>query len=191
LLENQRYASALALAVLSIEETGKDPVLRGLCVASDAKQLRERWKDYRSHTSKNALWPLLYLLQKGARRAEDFLPMFEPDADHPRMLETVKQISLYTDTFKKGLWSLPEQKITPELAKSMVLLAEIFSNTRETTIQEIELWILYMKPVWSGPDAERDKAQIEWDKEMRRTGLIKEEDALSLEKFFAEGYKPK
>src|ERR1035437_2550915 len=74
LLENERYASALALAILSIEEAGKEPVLRGLAVASDEKQLQERWRDYRSHTSKNAFWPLHHLLQEGASKPEDFLP---------------------------------------------------------------------------------------------------------------------
>src|SRR5207253_2943359 len=104
LLENERYASALALAILSIEESGKAAVLRGLAVASTDKELIDRWRDYRSHTSKNAHWPLLDMLFKGARRLEDFLPMFDPKAEHPQMMDTLKQLCLYTDSFKKGRW---------------------------------------------------------------------------------------
>jgi hypothetical protein len=117
--------------------------------------------------------------------------MFEPRAKHPQILETVKQISIYTDTFKKGQWSQPEQKISPMLAEGFVLLAEIFSKTREITTEEIELWIQYMKPVWNASDAARDQAQIEWDREMRKRGLVKEGTALSMESFMTEGYKPK
>jgi AbiV family abortive infection protein len=189
LFENERYASALALAVLSIEEAGKEPVLRGLAVASDDKQLQERWRDYRLHTRKNALWPLPYLFQQGASLPEDFLPMFEPKAKHPQMLDMVKQISLYTDTFQKGQWSLPEQKIPKKLAEGIVKVAEIFSSTRQITTEEIDLWIQYMKPAWNSADTVRDKAQMEWDKEMRRRGLIKEGTALSVETFFTQGYK--
>src|ERR1019366_6807463 len=125
---------------------------------------------------------LLHLLQEGASKPEDFLPMFEPKAKHPQMLDTVKQISLYTDTFQKGQWSLPEQKIPEKLAEGFVRIAEIFSSTRDITTEEIDLWIQYMKPTWNSSDAQRHKAQIEWDKEMRRRGLIKEGTAFSFEK---------
>jgi AbiV family abortive infection protein len=118
LLENERYASALALAVLSIEESGKGPVLRGLAVASDDKEVVEKWREYRSHTSKNLMWPLLDRIAKGARKLDDFLPMFEPNAEHPQLLDAIKQISLYTDSFKKGHWSVPEKPRRPAYWRS-------------------------------------------------------------------------
>jgi len=92
LFDNERYASSLALSILSIEESGKCRILRELALARDDKELRECWREYRSHTKKNQLWPLIETFMKGARRAEDFRPLLEPDAEHPYILDKVKQI---------------------------------------------------------------------------------------------------
>jgi AbiV family abortive infection protein len=189
LFENDRYPSALALAILAIEETGKSGVLRQIAVASDDKKLISQWRDYRTHTTKNAHWPLLDMYFKGARRLEDFLPMFDPNAQHPQMMDRVKQLSLYTDSFKKGFWAVPEHVVKKELAEGMLVVAEIFSRTRDVTTEEIDLWIQYLKPVWNLPD-ERDKALIEWDKEMRRRGLTSADDT-SLETLMTTGFQPK
>jgi AbiV family abortive infection protein len=190
LLENERHASALALAILAIEETGKEPVLRGLAVAPNDSELKKRWREYRTHTAKNAHWPVLDLFFKGARRLEEFLPMYQPKAKHPEMLDIVKQLSLYTDSFKKGHWSVPEKIIQKDLAEGLVKVAEIFSQTREITAEEIDLWIRYLKPAWYLSDAEREKGLIDWDKEMRKRGLIAA-DAISAEEFITVGLQPR
>jgi AbiV family abortive infection protein len=188
LLENERYASALALIILSIEESGKTMVLRGLAVASTDKELTARWRDYRSHTSKNSHWLLVDMFVKGARRLEDFLPLFDPTAEHPQVLDQIKQLSLYTDSFKKGQWSVPDKTVSKELVEALLPVAEIFSRTHDVTPEEIDLWIQYMKPVWNALGDERDKALIEWDKEMRRRGLITEERTVSMETFITTGF---
>src|SRR5271157_2624885 len=97
LYENGRYASALALAILSIEEVGKEPILRVLALAADEMDLRSGWRDYRSHAKKNVLWPLLDLFRRGARRANDFASLFDDDAEHPQLLDNMKQLCFYTD----------------------------------------------------------------------------------------------
>ncbi|MGO9443345.1 MAG: AbiV family abortive infection protein [Thiobacillaceae bacterium] len=190
LFENKRCASALALAILSIEEAGKEAVLRGLAVASDDRELIERWKDYRSHTKKNAHWTLLGMVSKGARRLDDFLPMFYPNAGHTELLDNLKQLCLYTDSFRKGVWSVPERVIPSNVVRALVHVAEILCQTRQITTEEIELWIQYMKPVWNSP-VKRDKALIEFDKEMRRRGLIPAGSAMSMEDFVTKGLQPK
>lgn len=190
LFDNERYASAVALSILAIEEAGKDPVLRGLAVARDGGELKKAWGDYRSHTKKNVLWPLMDKVLKGARRVDDFLPMFDPDADHPFILDQLKQISFYTDCLGQRHWSVPENIATKEGAESLVKIAEIHSQCRETTTEEIDLWIQYMKPVWHGTDVSRDQALIEWDKEMRHRGLVKESNTTTMEQFFGEGVGP-
>ncbi len=85
---------------------------------------------------------------KGARRANDFLPLFHPDAEHPFILDQLKQVSFYTDCLRKGHWSVPEKVATKEAAESLLKIAEGFSRSRETTTEEIDLWIQYIKPVW-------------------------------------------
>jgi len=191
LFDSQSYASCIALTILSIEESGKEPVLRGLAVARDGDELKEAWRAYRSHTKKNAMWPVLDTFLQGARRAQDFLPLFYPDAEHTYLLDQLKQVSLYTDCFGKARWSFPEQVVGQELAEGLLLIAEAFAQIRETTMEEIDLWIQYMGPAWNAPDGARESALFEWDKEMRRRGLIKEkEGSLTLEQFFIEGLHP-
>jgi hypothetical protein len=162
-------------------------VLRGLAVASTDKELIARWRDYRSHTSKNSHWLLLDMFAKGARRLEDFLPLFDPTAEHPQMLDEIKQLSLYTDSFSRGQWAVPEKTVPQELVRPLLTVAEMFLRTRDVTTKEIDLWIQYLKPVWNAPD-ERDKAIVEWDKEMRRCGLITAESTISMETFMKTGF---
>jgi AbiV family abortive infection protein len=189
LFDNQRYASALALAVLSIEESGKSRIFRELALARDEKELRECWREYRSHTKKNQLWPLIETFMKGARCAEDFKSLLAPDAEHPYLLDKVKQIAIYTDSYKKGHWSVPEQVVEKELAQSLLTTAEIMSTDRDVTAEEIELWIKYLQPHWKTSTAASQQALFEWDREMRRRGLIKGEKT-TMEQFFASGIDP-
>lgn len=186
LFENERWASALALAILAVEESGKEPIFRLMAVASTDKEISDRWRDYRSHISKNAHWPILDLLFKGARRLDDFLPMYDAAAEHPKMLDTVKQLCLYTDSFSKGRWAEPEQIIPKELIDSFLRVAEMFANSREVTSEEVDLWIQFMKPVWNSPD-ERNNALIEWDKEMRRRGLLRADSSITVETLITTG----
>jgi AbiV family abortive infection protein len=188
LFDNKSYASAIALSILAIEEAGKEHVLRGLAVARDEAELNEAWRDYRRHTKKNILWPFIDAVQKGARRADDFLPLFDPDAEHPFILDQLKQISFYTDCLRKGHWSVPEKVATKEASQSLLKIAESFTHTREITTEEIDLWIQYMKPVWHATDGSKEQALIEWDKEMRRRGLAK--NSMTMEQFFVEGVRP-
>jgi|KBSMisStandDraft_5_1062788.scaffolds.fasta_scaffold1110919_2 AbiV family abortive infection protein len=78
------------------EESGKTSILRHLSVAKDDKEIADCWRAYWSHTKKNAMWILTDLFSQGARKLDDFLPMFLDDAEHPQLLDQVKQISLYT-----------------------------------------------------------------------------------------------
>jgi len=185
LFENERYASALSLAILSIEESGKNHILRGLALARNEKELKEYWRDYRSHTKKNVLWPLIEKFVKGARRAQDFSSLFDKDADHTHLLDKMKQISIYTDCFKQGHWSVPEQVITKEHVQDLLVVADALARDRNITTEEIDLWIQYLKPSWG--TAASEKALFEWDKEIRRRGLA-ENDKETLEKFFTKGF---
>jgi AbiV family abortive infection protein len=190
LFDNERHAGALAMAILSIEESGKTHIFRELALARDEKELRECWRDYRSHIKKNVLWPLRDAVLKGARRAQDFLPLVEPNAEHPYVLDKVKQVSIYTDCFKKGHWSIPEQIVTKELAQALVEVAEAFTHHRDITPEEIDLWIQYLQPSWKISDAANWRALFEWDKEIRRRGLVDENDTKTLEEFFTTGIHP-
>jgi len=187
LFENDRYASALSLAILSIEESGKNHILRELALARNEKELRDCWRDYRSHTKKNVLWPIIETFLKGARRAQDFRPLVEPNAEHPYVLDKMKQISIYTDCFKKGHWSIPEQIITKEHVQDLLMVADVLAHNRDITTEEIDLWVQYLQPYWKTSDADSERALFEWDKEIRRRGLVGKDEIETLEKFFTTG----
>src|SRR5690348_7782006 len=71
LLRNGRWPRATAMAVLAIEEAGKPSILRAILLARNEKELREEWKNYRSHSMKNIMWILPDLVRKGARHLEE------------------------------------------------------------------------------------------------------------------------
>jgi AbiV family abortive infection protein len=185
LFDNGRYATSMALAILSIEEVGKVGILRGLAVAPDGKSLRLGWQDYRSHTKKNAGWLFFFQLQSGARRASDFEQLFSDDAEHPQLLENVKQIFLYTDCVGNCNWSEPEETAESDLAQWILRTAESLADVRNVTTEEMELWIEYLKPHWNQNEA-RSAALFAWDKEMRRRGLV--DGTITMEEFFREGF---
>jgi len=188
LLENRRYASAVALAILSIEETGKINVLRGLALARDAKELKRHWGDFQKHTAKNAHWIMLELLQKGARKLDDFLPMFMPNSDHRELLDALKQAALYVDCASGAKWIAPTSAIQPELAKKFVFVAKVFTSAEKAvTAREIELWITHMQAVfYSGDSDAQQSALIAWANAMEAEGLSKN-SAKSVERFVKEG----
>ncbi|GAJ11010.1 unnamed protein product, partial [marine sediment metagenome] len=75
LLNSGRYPTALSLAILSIEESGKATILRRLAIAKDNASLNNSWKEYRTHTAKNAAWILPQLAAGGAKTLDDLSPI--------------------------------------------------------------------------------------------------------------------
>ena len=107
LLKHGDYALAASLSTLSIEESGKLPILRALAVACDDKEIVDCWRQYRSHTKKNVMWPFFDLFARGARCLNDFTSLFDKDGEHPFLLDQVKQIGFYSDCLGKAHWSVP------------------------------------------------------------------------------------
>lgn len=176
LLEGGRFPSAAALAILAIEEAGKATILRQLSLDQDDDKARnDRWRDYRSHTKKNVSWPLPQLVAGGARNLDDFSPLFSKGADHPFLLDQVKQISLYTDCLGDAHWSEPAEVIDEDPAKMLVRSARLLSKHPDTTAKEIELWVKHMKP-YIGPGAVADfdgakRALRAWYTDLKHHGL--------------------
>jgi len=151
LLANGRFPSAASLAILAIEEAGKIAILRGMAIASDEATLKSLWKDYRSHTAKNNAWIIMELVGKGARSLNDFRPIYDPNSDHPAVLDAVKQIGFYTDCLGKAHWSEPPEVIDEQLARMLVTIAGILTAKKDTSTREIELWIQHVGPHRGGP----------------------------------------
>ena len=186
LLEAKRYPSAASLSILSIEESGKVTVLRSIALARNDKEIKDCWKDYRSHTKKNVAWLLPQLVAQGARRLDDFQPLFDENSDHPYVLDQLKQIGFYTDCLGNSHWSIPEEVIDEQLARMLVKIASIFAKDTETTPKEIELWIKHIGPVWMSNAAWMKKALANWYTEMQQHGLVSEGEN-EMEKFIYTG----
>ena len=189
LLEKGDYPLAGSVASLAIEEAGKPSILRELAVARTQEEITKCWKAFRSHTKKNVTWILPQLVADGARRLDDFRPLFDDDAEHPHLLDQVKQLGFYTDCLGSGHWSTPIDVIDKGLASSLVAIARVMSRNKLFSEAEIELWIKHIGPVWRGRKELMEHALVQWFKEMQRAGLA-EPGANAMEEFIVEGFSP-
>ena len=172
MLDAGRHETAAALAILSIEESGKDALLRDLALAQNAKEAKECWNRLRSHTAQNAMWIFSELLARGARRLAEFSAVFDPSADHTQFLERLKHICIYSDCYGSGRWHRPTGVMTEDLARHIVGTAETFATGRDVTTREIELWVQHMRPVWGRGASGQQKALAAWYAQMQTEGLV-------------------
>lgn len=186
LLSESRYPSALSLAALSIEESGKLAILRSIALARDSKELRDCWREYRSHTRKNRLWPLLQMYTKGARKLCGFRPLVDEGAEHPHVLDSLKQLGFYSDCVDDRHWSQPCCAIDEDISKQIVQIARLLFPKREITSREIELWIECLKGVWKGSMEGMESALAEWHRRMVEEGLV-EDSPNGMERFILDG----
>jgi len=171
LLESHSYPSAASLAILSIEESGKVTVLRGLALARDEYEQMDAWREYRSHTCKNAMWLFPEMVAKGGRKLNDFSKITDPSSDHPYVLDKLKQVAFYTDCLGASHWSIPHEVIDEKLASLLVDIASLLAKKHHVTTKEVELWIKYMKPVWGTSEAFEKAALKNWYADMQVHGL--------------------
>jgi len=188
LLNTGRFPTAASLAILAIEEAGKLSALRSLALARDHGEIKDAWKDYRSHTKKNVAWMLPQIVAQGARKLDDMKPLFDESSEHPYILDQIKQIGFYTDCLGQAHWSEPIKVIENELAKGIVQIAEIMSKGRKITSLEIELWIKHIRPVWKKDLSWMKQALVNWQREMKEKGLVQDDDN-DMERFVREGLK--
>jgi len=186
LLTEKRFPSACALSVLAIEEAGKASVLREIALTRNNDELKDAWREYRSHTSKNRMWPIVEFVLKGAQKLEDFAPLFRSDADHPLLLDQVKQLSIYTDCLGKAHWSAPEEVIDQALASMLVVTSELLGKGEDVSEREIELWVERLSPVWRHTKEAMEKGLSDWYSAMQTEGL-KSPGTNSMRKFILEG----
>ena len=171
LLKAERLPSAVALAILSIEESGKVAILRQMATATEDKEWSALWKAYRSHTKKNTLWTFGELVQNGARTLDELRPLVDSNSDHPEILDQMKQLSIYTDCFKDAKWSSPVEVDLHAMAPYLVKLAHIFGRAKCVTEDEIRLWRKHLLPVKDAAMEAQKAAVAAWFHEMKLLGL--------------------
>ena len=171
LFDLERYPSAISLAILSIEESGKIGILRELALARDGKDVKEAWKAYRSHTKKNVMWLFPALASGGVDKLDGFKMLFSESSDHTSILDDLKQIGFYTDCLGKAHWSIPAEIIDKNNTEEIIQIAKVLAKDERYTNREIELWIKHLKPVWKGNMGSMKDALNNWFNEMVDEGL--------------------
>jgi len=170
LLESDRHASAAALAILAIEELGKVQCIKIIALQNGEAELKQAWRDYRSHRAKNVQWILPKLVAEGARTMMQLRAAADPKGDHTAMLDTVKQLSFYTDCFNDApRWSVPTDAVDPKFADAIVAIARMLNRDTETTIRELELWATVVGPHYDRPTM--IDALLEFQKQVYSEGL--------------------
>ena len=187
LLNLSRYPTATAIAILSIEESGKVTILRRLATVPTPELRRQLWKEFRSHRNKNVAWIIPDLYRNGARTLESLRLAADPSAAHTTLLDQLKQISLYVDCLGTANWSDPEGAVDEPLSRALVNTADLLAKGRTTTELEIRLWIEHMSPTY-GQSLERQKISLQsWYAAMKQKGLWDEDRTenrhISLDRF--------
>jgi len=135
------------------------------------------------------MWIFLDLIAKGARKLDDFRPMFDPESNHPEVLDQIKQLGFYTDCLDNADWSLPNEVVDEQLAKTLVDASRVLTaSEREVTPQEIDLWVKHIGPVWKGHFSWMEKALENYHEEMQSSGLVPSGDN-AMSEFIRRGLK--
>jgi AbiV family abortive infection protein len=153
LLASGRHPSASALAILAIEELGKVQIIKRIVLHSDdPKQLKEGWKEYRSHRAKNVMWILPKLASEGATTMMELRQATDIEGDHTEMLDGVKQLSFYTDCFTDAArWSEPGETVDAPFAPAVIATAKLLNRDADTSVRELELWVECLAPHYEKP----------------------------------------
>lgn len=170
-----RYPTSLALAILSIEESGKPAVLRKLSVAIDEAHVISAWKDFRDHRKKNIMSSFEEMFNSGARNINDFSPMFLSTNKAPALLDKLKQDAIYCN-YINNKWHLPENAIDKNKAQYYLTMAiSLLPKNSNVTEKEIELYVRHLKQEKNINNLEETKRSvIEFYKDMLCHDLLDE-----------------
>jgi AbiV family abortive infection protein len=156
LAKNERYPSAVALAILAIEESAKAGVLRAMAMCRNETEMKSHWRQFRNHSAKNIMSfaPLLDQKQALAKNLDSLSAM----TSDTRAVEDLKQTATYTDCIQLPdhiEWWIPEV-VDKRTADVWLTLARLVVKAETVTTEEVELWIRLMKPLAGGlPDAQQ------------------------------------
>lgn len=179
LFQNERYATALSLSILAIEESGKVTIIRFLLACPD-DQIKSAWKDYRNHRAKNVAWILPDLVRNGARTLGGLREAANRDGEHTAILDLLKQVGFYTDFVGKRNWIKPDEVIEKDITESILQVAKTLSKDREITTEEMRLWLKNV-----GPDSEYGLTKAGLDayfSEAVQAGIV-DDDSKTTKKF--------
>lgn len=151
LSKNGRYPSACALAAIAIEEQSKPAIIRKIVIAESPEEIAHAWKLFYSHLEKGAPWIVPHLM-RGTSTYEDLVEEFMRNRD-PILLDSLKQISIYSGCYGKSHWSSPSEVIEKDQAELLIYTAKILNLSGQISPLDseegIRLWKTHMKGCFS------------------------------------------
>ena len=130
LYKQERFPTASSIAILSIEEFGKVPILRRMALATSSNEWRACWKDFANHLVKSLSWMVPFLLKDSQAKTEEQYQMFQEKQD-PQLLNSLKQLGLYVGCYGNAHWSCPDAVIERENADVAMHCARFVSKASQ------------------------------------------------------------
>ena len=126
LFDNERYARAMSLAILAIEEIGKVEIIKNLLLSK--QKVASIWKDVRDHKSKNIIWQFPILKHIGLTDARSLENLIDRKAAPAAYLDDLKQLGFYTEALenensKSCNWVIPSEAVDKESASFYIQTA--------------------------------------------------------------------
>lgn len=149
-----RYARAVALFILAIEEASKPAIFACIAATADEEKREEFWQQLKSHRAKNLPGALPFAVQELAIEFGKTLPPNDRLAavwkDGPKALDLLKQDALYSRQDGESGWWIPKEKVRflfamrlSEIAASCVAAAELNPVLHE---QGMTLFVRHIGP---------------------------------------------
>lgn len=176
LVDNSRFPSACALAVLAIEEISKPAIIRKLVLASSRDQLKDGWALFTNHLEKTSGWIVPMIVKQNPESFEQFISQFAKQKD-PLLLDSIKQLSLYVGCYGNSHWATPSQIIDDSLAKSIIAIASILISSGQIHAVDSEegllLWQQTLKGSFSTGPVRANNAVVSYFQKAKEVGITK------------------
>jgi AbiV family abortive infection protein len=139
LVASSRFPSAVALAILAVEEQAKSDILAVLAIWPDeeTKERKELWRAFTNHVTKNSLGWMAFLRE---RPLVEKLIWQRQHEDEP-YFDLWKWSGLYVDILdgEAGAFCWTPESITKDQADAFIRIASQIVHPRVVTADEVDL----------------------------------------------------
>lgn len=145
LFASKKHALTIVLSILAIEEATKVPIIFSILLSDNSREIKNLWKQYRTHTAKGSIYPHLIsqVVYTHYPRGKDkkLQELVADTTPKPEIMEFVKQLMLYSDCFTHKAWTLPLDQASRDKAKFMLDDARaIILQLRDYSPEELVIW---------------------------------------------------
>lgn len=172
LYEQKRFPSASSLAILTIEEFGKIPILRRMALANSPNQWQACWRDFSNHLAKSLSWMIPFLIRSDEKSTEDQYRLFKESRD-PELLNSLKQLGFYVGCYGKAHWALPDKVMEQENADVAMRSARIVCMASQPSMYDspsaLREWSVHLAGCYSSDPITANNKVVEFLKTLSKT----------------------